>query len=542
MDAFLPFLESDEWTSANFEAALKSRLPQNTVWPPDAMEQLFHDVGGLEAWISTRNETVMRLVEVVRVRVFAAPDGRHALVRAAAGLPQGDARSVRTFLGATLPLRLVGGRVEAAIPPAHGAAMLVHYKVLKPLGLDLRAARFVLQSEVETDLAPDSPHELAGVKTRALFHFFDCFVDFRDGAAADTYRRPNKPRQSADVEARLNARNGKRFTRMSSLRQEFADVPEANDTYNDAAAAAAAGGLSLASALSRGIIHVAGDTLQAQCRPRVGDHWFFAERAMVPDVPVAPPPLPQLATDLKYRFGNELVSARQCALLTALFPAAGADAAGGPEDAPPATAMMRIDESVRRRVEEEGVKPKTTPAGDAIVAADRTHWREELLVALFPKVVDAENFHRALRASPCSLSDRSWLRSCRRLGPLNLFDPAAPDGLYDLELRYPDERRLAGVLVKLAFAESLTHVEAAQFRLLMDRDSFPGWEVPINWDVANYKGKTHSGVPATGRWVVVFNSEKSDKVRPDLRKQLQKFFRVGLPRPGKPESAKPGGA
>ena len=51
-------------------------------------------------------------------------------------------------------------------------------RVLGPLGLRTAAAHLVHQSSVETDLAPAWPHQFPGLRTRAVYHFYDCHVRF----------------------------------------------------------------------------------------------------------------------------------------------------------------------------------------------------------------------------------------------------------------------------------------------------------------------------------------------------------------------------
>ena len=186
-------------------------------------------------------------------------------------------------------------------------------------------------------------------------------------------------------------------------------------------------------------------------------------------------------------------------------------------------------------------------SGPAKADADAEHtathhtvvYREEVLACLFNKVNDIESFERMVRATPCSLGDETWKRLVRRLGCLNCCDPLHVSGLYNLELRFPDERRMAGVLSKLSLKERGENFRDPIFQSRMDRDPVPGWVLPNAWDVATYVGSGHKGVPTTGSlnvWYVT-PDDAGDAAIPGVTSQneqrlsLRKYFKVGLRRP-----------
>ena len=63
--------------------------------------------------------------------------------------------------------------------PSHAALIIVQQRILAPLKLRLKSSHLVHQSSVETDLAPEFPHQFPGVETRAVYDFYDCHVNFK---------------------------------------------------------------------------------------------------------------------------------------------------------------------------------------------------------------------------------------------------------------------------------------------------------------------------------------------------------------------------
>ena len=76
--------------------------------------------------------------------------------------------------------------------------------------------------------------------------------------------------------------------------------------------------------------------------------------------------------------------------------------------------------------------------------------RVELATRLFPRVLDAENWHRLLD----QLGDDERLELLHRLGALNVLSTGFPDRWYRLELEERDQRELCRVLIALKRAES----------------------------------------------------------------------------------------
>ena len=393
------------------------------------------------------------------------------------------ASQVRTWLGATLPVRQhMDGSVVPAVPPSNCALVLAQRRVLAPLGLRTAAAHLVHQSSVETDLAPVWPHQYPGMRTRAVYHYYDCHIRFGD---CTTERDVEARRPSGDSNPSDDPRCGRGVAATRpprTIHVVAAASPRLSPTLPlqvalDAAAKTGAGRASMYEGERRaeeteadyvarlGALRVSseldlvGDSsvgMAARSDPR--DEWHFIDRSAADDVPVAPPPLPQLLGELRCRFGDEVLSARQLALLAALFPIAGIAEARSVLMGHNALAADQAKLASRRSQAHDDAPPGSPPKQRMVV------YREEILACLADKVTDHRNLERAVRASPCNLGDETWKRLVRRLGALNVYDPVHPDGLYHLELRYPDERRVAGILARLEVKERGTNLKDPVYR------------------------------------------------------------------------------
>ena len=78
----------------------------------------------------------------------------------------------------------------------------------------------------------------------------------------------------------------------------------------------------------------------------------------------------------------------------------------------------------------------------------------ECAQALFGNILDLENFHVLLSSMPPPLRPQLILR----LGWLNIWNPANPDGQYVLDMSKWDERRMAEMLIHLSCLESGRHL------------------------------------------------------------------------------------
>lgn len=103
--------------------------------------------------------------------------------------------------------------------------------------------------------------------------------------------------------------------------------------------------------------------------------------------------------------------------------------------------------------------------------------RVELAVSLFPKVVDLPSFDRVMFA----LSAPERKRVLHRLGWLNLWSPAQPDGDYILDLRVWEERVMATMLAQLAIAEPGENMRGLGGRGDADFNRIAGWKLPTSW-------------------------------------------------------------
>lgn len=72
--------------------------------------------------------------------------------------------------------------------------------------------------------------------------------------------------------------------------------------------------------------------------------------------------------------------------------------------------------------------------------------REEVFIILFARIIDLRNVARPLWA----LTQPERQSVIARLGILTMWDPMAPDGYFEMELRRPEERRITEFLVRLA--------------------------------------------------------------------------------------------
>jgi hypothetical protein len=103
--------------------------------------------------------------------------------------------------------------------------------------------------------------------------------------------------------------------------------------------------------------------------------------------------------------------------------------------------------------------------------------RIEVAVCLFPRVVDLPEFDRVLFA----LSGPERRRVVLRIGWLNLWNPARPDGDYVLDLRLWEERVLATMLAQLSLSEGSETMRGPGGRGGPDFNRIAGWRLPTGW-------------------------------------------------------------
>eukprot|EP00752_Nemacystus_decipiens_P012656 g11210.t1 len=153
-----------------------------------------------------------------------------------------------------------------------------------------------------------------------------------------------------------------------------------------------------------------------------------------------------------------------------------------------------------------------------------TNPREDLVVELFGRVTDVDNFSVVLG----TLDGEAQLSVGRRLGWLNVLNPHQIDRRYDLDLRHSDHRRVARVLSDMAVAEPGPNLQNQRFSRHADpaRHFFiPGWEVPQTWPAAAARGigGGYGGVPDDGHFAVEYCSDEAIgcKANPEIRERLR---------------------
>ena len=80
-----------------------------------------------------------------------------------------------------------------------------------------------------------------------------------------------------------------------------------------------------------------------------------------------------------------------------------------------------------------------------------------------------------------SLEPEELQECCHRLGFLNLFTALTVDRNYKINLKVPDERKMAAVLTRLAVVEPGENWVEAKFQRKETMPSIPGWQLPAEW-------------------------------------------------------------
>lgn len=111
----------------------------------------------------------------------------------------------------------------------------------------------------------------------------------------------------------------------------------------------------------------------------------------------------------------------------------------------------------------------------------------DLICGLFGRVVDLHNFELVM--SQISGKDMGCLQC--RLGMLNLWNPAKPEGSIELALFRREERLIAKMIMHLADVEPGINLPQKSFQWKREEDPMPGWEVTEPW-------LTEDGVPYRG--------------------------------------------
>ena len=220
-------------------------------------------------------------------------------------------------------------------------------------------------------------------------------------------------------------------------------------------------------------------------------------------------------------------------------------------------------ESLRRRL----AQTKLTAAQLCVCAAlfpaaavDEVYYRDEVLAGLAHLVVDFEQLESTAKAAPCHLNEEAWRRIVRRLGVLNVKDPRALGGTYNLDLQQPDERRCAGVLMALVEDLSVEQPPAPKKKgkkkepvvVVPPKDPTPGTAFLKDLVFRRLRSRTPSragscprsgarprvrilGSRRSGAWPAPTNratgTSRTRKREGTSWSELRPWFKVGLPRP-----------
>ena len=112
---------------------------------------------------------------------------------------------------------------------------------------------------------------------------------------------------------------------------------------------------------------------------------------------------------------------------------------------------------------------------------DAQQLRVEAVQALFSRVVNLDDFHAVF----ADLSEEEADELAFRLGYTNCLNPVFAEfgaRAYKLNLKTPDEHKMATVLVKLAIAEPGENWVDERFKRKESMNWSPGWQLPAEWE------------------------------------------------------------
>jgi Ran GTPase-activating protein (RanGAP) involved in mRNA processing and transport len=128
--------------------------------------------------------------------------------------------------------------------------------------------------------------------------------------------------------------------------------------------------------------------------------------------------------------------------------------------------------------------------------------RESVIVFLFSRVVDLENFRIVVATLPVN----NYCGVYRRLGWLNAINPHEVDYLFNLDLSKGDERLMTATLAKFAAVEPGDNMLEPRHRRTYEDIFIFGWDVPASWCVDPDKAKFNDGVPRKGQVIAEYCS------------------------------------
>jgi len=154
--------------------------------------------------------------------------------------------------------------------------------------------------------------------------------------------------------------------------------------------------------------------------------------------------------------------------------------------------------------------------------------RESVIVFLFSRVVDLENFRVVLATLP----QNNYCGVYRRLGWLNAINPHELDYLFNLDLSKGDERLMAATLAKFAAVEPGDNFLEGRHRRTLEDIFIFGWDVPASWCVDPDKAKYNDGVPRKGQMIAEYCSSPSKgckKIQWVRDEYYSRYFLMAVP-------------
>jgi hypothetical protein len=155
--------------------------------------------------------------------------------------------------------------------------------------------------------------------------------------------------------------------------------------------------------------------------------------------------------------------------------------------------------------------------------------RETVIVVLFSRVVDLENFRIVVETLP----PNNFRGVYSRVGWMNAINPHEVDYLFNLDLSKGDERLLAATLSKFAAVEPGDNVLEPRHRRTYEDIFIYGWDLPASWCVDPEKAKFNDGVPRKGQMIGEYCSSplKGCKKVPWVREEYHdRYFLMAVPR------------
>jgi hypothetical protein len=143
-----------------------------------------------------------------------------------------------------------------------------------------------------------------------------------------------------------------------------------------------------------------------------------------------------------------------------------------------------------------------------------------LATSLFGRIVDPHNIEIVIR----NFSAHDAACFYCRIGFLNLFNPAKPEGTLEFDLSRREESQVARMLIYMSVVEPGNNMPSPRFQWKRDSDPTPGFEITAPW-------ATLEGLPKKGNLGITFYSgggEESDgcKANAVVRRALMQLVLV----------------